>query len=186
MYITRHLTIEFYFVRSPNFFIFFSLFDQAQDYSVRISGEVIPRNPRAYQEFFDELLRKNKMLKIPNDPATAQLSNEGVVRVTVLYDIDETMKFMQSNILSTRSYQASHISYSARDVTTTMSVEEQKKGYLFNGKKGKPTCNTWFKTMLGCTCIVLFFCFLIFLGSHCHNHELVFLNIVAARYPVLT
>ena len=56
---------------------------------------MIPRNPQAYQTFFDNLLFKNNLLKVPNNPATAQLSSEGVVRVTVLYDIDETMKSMQ-------------------------------------------------------------------------------------------
>ncbi len=122
----------------------------SQDYSIRISG-VLPRDPKAYQTYFDNMLKQYKYLKVPGDPATSQFSNEGVVRVTVLYDIDKIMSSIHSNTLATRAYDASHLHYVAGDMDTVMNVKEQKEGYYLKGKNNKPTFSTWLKTKLGCT-----------------------------------
>jgi hypothetical protein len=129
---------------------FDDLLQTAQDYSIRVSG-ILPRDPKAYKTFFDNMLKKHKEIHIENDPMTLTKSKVGVVRVTILYDIDKMMSALQSKILANRAYTAAHLHYSVRDVETTMSVEQQKEGYLKDGKNGKPTLSTKIKTMLGCT-----------------------------------
>ena len=122
----------------------------AQDYSIRVSG-ILPRKPEAYKTFFNNMLKEHHEMYNPTDPSTETKSKVGVVRVTVLYDMDDMLSSLQSKIMTNRAFTASHLHYTVRNKETSLSKEEQKIGYLKGGKDGKPTCNTWFKTMLGQT-----------------------------------
>ena len=62
----------------------------AQDYSIRVSG-ILPRKPEAYKTFFNNMLKEHHEMYNPTDPSTETKSKVGVVRVTVLYDMDDML-----------------------------------------------------------------------------------------------
>jgi hypothetical protein len=123
----------------------------AQDFSVRVSG-VLPRDPQAYYDHFNELLRQAGNLG--GRGALIGVAGEhehGVVRVTVVYDNDKMFKALRARSLARRAYKAALLAYEVRDPNETPDFQMQRELYLKGSKDGRtPTFSSSLKQMLGC------------------------------------
>ncbi len=114
-----------------------------QDYSVRVSG-VLPRDPQAYYDYYNDMLKRKGLMGQPGQP------NVGVLRVTVLYDIDNVVTAMRWRLRAHRNREAADIAYTVRDTAKTLDLDAQKEDYLKGGTDGKPTTCNWLKGKIGC------------------------------------
>ena len=123
----------------------------AQDYSVRVSG-VLPRDPQAYYDHFNELLSqagnlggRGPLMGVPGEHEC------GVVRVSIVYDNDAIIQALRARIVARRAYTAARLAYEVRDPSKSLDFEMQRKEYLKDSKDGKnPTFGVWLSQRLGC------------------------------------